>query len=201
MNNAATESASAGPEGSGARRRLSRGAVLGIMGVIAAVLAVSDQITKNWAVANLEELVPQPFLGEFLQLTLLYNTGAAWGMGSEITPVVTGAQITIVIGVIVFALKAVRSPGYALALGLVLGGALGNIHDRLLRDPSPFHGAVVDFLELPHWPVFNIADMAVVGGAILIIALGLFGIAADPATDAPAPESAQNRDTTPEEPR
>ncbi|WP_172895802.1 signal peptidase II [Brachybacterium vulturis] len=201
MNNAATESASAGPERSGARRRLSRGTVLGIMAAIAAVLAVIDQITKNWAVANLEELVPQPFLGEFLQLTLLYNTGAAWGLGSEITPVVTGLQIAIVIGVIVFALKAVRSPGYTLALGLILGGALGNIHDRLLRDPAPFHGAVVDFLELPHWPVFNIADMAVVGGAILIIALGLFGVAADPAADAPAPESQESRDTTPEEPR
>ncbi|ATG53274.1 signal peptidase II [Brachybacterium vulturis] len=171
------------------------------MAAIAAVLAVIDQITKNWAVANLEELVPQPFLGEFLQLTLLYNTGAAWGLGSEITPVVTGLQIAIVIGVIVFALKAVRSPGYTLALGLILGGALGNIHDRLLRDPAPFHGAVVDFLELPHWPVFNIADMAVVGGAILIIALGLFGVAADPAADAPAPESQESRDTTPEEPR
>src|SRR5699024_733832 len=83
--------------------------------------------------------------------------------------------------VIVFAIRAVRSPAYTLALGLILGGALGNIHDRLLRDPSPFHGAVVDFLELPHWPVFNVADMGVVGGAILIVALGLFGVAAAPA--------------------
>mgnify|MGYP000995928693 CR=1 FL=1 len=62
-----------------------------------------------------------------------------------------------------------------------MGGALGNIHDRLLRAPGPFHGAVVDFLELPNWPVFNVADMAVVGGAILVIALGLFGLDADPA--------------------
>ena len=194
-------SASAGPEWSGARRRLSRSTVLGIIAAIAAVLAVIDQITKNWAEANLPLLEPQPFLGEFLQLTLLYNTGAAWGMGSEITPVVTCLQIAIVIGVIIFALKAVRSPWYTVALGLILGGALGNIHDRLLRDPSPFHGAVVDFLELPNWPVFNIADMGVVGGAILIVVLGLFGVAADPAADAAEPDPAQSPSSTPEEQR
>ncbi|MDN6327763.1 MAG: signal peptidase II [Brachybacterium sp.] len=165
------------------------------------MLAVIDQITKNWAEANLPLLEPQPFLGEFLQLTLLYNTGAAWGMGSEITPVVTCLQIAIVIGVIIFALKAVRSPWYTVALGLILGGALGNIHDRLLRDPSPFHGAVVDFLELPNWPVFNIADMGVVGGAILIVVLGLFGVAADPAADAAEPDPAQSPSSTPEEQR
>ncbi|ATG56599.1 signal peptidase II [Brachybacterium ginsengisoli] len=177
------------------------------MVVIAVVLAVIDQITKNWAEANLPLLEPQPFLGEVLQLTLLYNTGAAWGMGAEITPVVTCLQIAIVIGVLVFAVKVVRSGWYTLALGLILGGALGNIHDRLLRDPSPFHGAVVDFLELPNWPVFNVADMGVVGGAVLVVALGLFGIAADPsadaggaAADAPA-ESEETTRTTSEEDR
>ncbi|AXK47138.1 signal peptidase II [Brachybacterium saurashtrense] len=160
---------------------MSRRAVLATIAALALVLAVIDQVTKNWAVANLPLLEPQPFLGEVLQLTLLYNSGAAWGMGSEITPVVTCLQIAIVLGVIVFAVRAVRSPWYALALGLVMGGALGNIHDRLLRAPSPFHGEVVDFLELPRWPVFNVADMGVVAGALLIVLLGLLGVAADPA--------------------
>ena len=155
--------------------------MLVLVGALAAVILIVDQLTKNWAVANLPELDPQPFLGEVLQLTLLYNSGAAWGIGAEITPVVTCLQIAIVIGVIVFAIRSVRSAWYALALGLIMGGALGNIHDRLLRDPSPFHGAVVDFLELPHWPVFNVADMGVVGGALLVVALGLFGLDADPA--------------------
>ena len=179
---------SAGPSRSGARRRLSRTAVLVTIAVIAVVLLVVDQVTKNWAEANLPLLEPQPFLGEFLQLTLLYNTGAAWGMGEGITPVVTCLQIAIVIGVIVFAVRSVRSPWYTLALGLIMGGALGNIHDRLLRAPGPFHGAVVDFLQFGRipvinydWPVFNIADMAVVGGAILVILLGLLGQDADPA--------------------
>ncbi|MGO2046823.1 signal peptidase II [Brachybacterium tyrofermentans] len=168
------------------------------MGVL---LAVVDQLTKNWAVSNLPELDPQPFLGEILHLTLLYNSGAAWGMGSEITPVVTGLQIAIVIGVIVFAVRSVRSLWYTLALGLILGGALGNIHDRLLRPPGPFHGAVVDFLELPHWPVFNVADMAVVGGAILVVLLGVIGLPADPAeaeerARAEAEDTAGAEDTT-----
>ena len=183
MNSALSQSASAGPEGSGARRRLSRRTVLWTIAAIGAVIAVIDQITKNWAVDSLPLLEPQPFIGEILQLTLLYNSGAAWGMGAEITPVVTCLQLVIVAGVIVFAVKAVRSPWYTAALGLIMGGALGNIHDRLLREPGPFRGAVVDFLELPSWPVFNIADMAVVGGAIMIVALGLFGVASDPAHD------------------
>ena len=183
MNSALSQSASAGPEGSGARRRLSRRTVLWTIAAIGAVIAVIDQITKNWAVDSLPLLEPQPFIGEILQLTLLYNSGAAWGMGSEITSVVTCLQLVIVAGVILFAVKAVRSPWYTAALGLIMGGALGNIHDRLLREPGPFRGAVVDFLELPSWPVFNIADMAVVGGAIMIVALGVFGVASDPAHD------------------
>ncbi|MEV0866621.1 signal peptidase II [Brachybacterium paraconglomeratum] len=193
-------STSAGPQRSGARRRLSRPAVLGVVGLLAVVLLVADQVTKNWAVATLPELDPQPFLGEVLKLTLLYNTGAAWGMGAEITPVVTCLQIAIVIGVIVFAVRSVRSPWYALALGLIMGGALGNIHDRLLRAPGPFHGAVVDFLELPNWPVFNVADMAVVGGAILVIALGLFGLDADPARAAQEQSEAEQEQARAAEP-
>lgn len=190
MSPAHSTTTSAGPEGSGARRRRSRPAALSLgtvltgVGVLAAVLAILDQVTKNWAEANLPLLEPQPFLGEVLQLTLLYNSGAAWGMGSEITPVVTCLQIVIAIGVVVFSVKAVRSAWYTLAMGLILGGALGNIHDRLLRPPGPFRGEVVDFLQLPNWPVFNVADMAVVGGAILVVLLGVIGVPSDPAADA-----------------
>lgn len=171
---------------------MSLGSVLTGVGVLAAVLAIVDQVTKNWAEANLPLLEPQPFLGEILQLTLLYNSGAAWGMGSEITPVVTCLQIVIAIGVVVFSLKAVRSVWYTLAMGLILGGALGNIHDRLLRPPGPFRGEVVDFLQLPNWPVFNVADMAVVGGAILVVLLGVIGVSADPAADAAREDAAES---------
>lgn len=148
--------------------------VLLVLLALAAAVLVLDQGTKRWALASLQELQPEPFLGP-LQLTLLFNSGAAWGMGSGITPVVTCVQIAIAVGVVVWAVRSVRVQGYAIALGLVLGGALGNIHDRLLRPPGPFRGEVVDFLQLPYWPVFNVADMAVVAGALLIILLGVLG--------------------------
>lgn len=181
MNRDGSEPTSAGPQGSGARRRLSLRTVLIVVVAVGVLLLIADQVTKNWAEANLPLLQPQPFLGEILQLTLLYNSGAAWGMGSGITPVVTVLQLGIVIGVVVFTVKAVRSTWYAIAMSLIFGGALGNIHDRLLRPPGPFRGEVVDFLQLPNWPVFNVADMAVVGGAILVILLGVIGVPADPA--------------------
>lgn len=186
MSRTASSATSADPTGVGARRRagLGLGPVLVIVLVLGGAIALIDQLSKNWAEANLPLLDPQPFLGEFLQFTLLYNSGAAWGMGSGITPVVTVLQIGIAIGVVVFAVRAVRSPWYALALAMILGGALGNIHDRLLRPPGPFRGEVVDFLELPNWPVFNIADMGVVGGAILVVLLGVIGVSPDPAREA-----------------
>lgn len=191
MNRAGSEPTSAGPQGSGARRRLSLRTVLITVVAFGALLLIADQITKNWAEGNLTLHQPQPFIGEILQLTLLYNSGAAWGMGAGITPVVTVLQLGIVLGVVVFTVKAVRSTWYAIAMSLILGGALGNIHDRLLRPPGPFRGEVVDFLELPNWPVFNVADMAVVGGAILVILLGLVGVPADPAVaEAEAAEKA-----------
>lgn len=186
MSRTASSATSADPTGVGARRRagLGLGPVLVIVLVLGGAIALIDQLSKNWAEANLPLLDPQPVLGEFLQFTLLYNSGAAWGMGSGITPVVTVLQIGIAIGVVVFAVRAVRSPWYALALAMILGGALGNIHDRLLRLPGPFRGEVVDFLELPNWPVFNIADMGVVGGAILVVLLGVIGVSPDPAREA-----------------
>ncbi|WP_010534061.1 signal peptidase II [Brachybacterium squillarum] len=186
MSRTASSATSADPTGVGARRRagLGLGPVLVIVLFLGGAIALIDQLTKNWAEANLPLLDPQPFLGEFLQFTLLYNSGAAWGMGSGITPVVTVLQIGIAIGVVVFAVRAVRSSWYALALAMILGGALGNIHDRLLRPPGPFRGEVVDFLELPNWPVFNIADMGVVGGAILVVLLGVIGVSPDPAREA-----------------
>lgn len=202
MSRTASSATSADPTGVGARRRagLGLGPVLVIVLVLGGAIALIDQLSKNWAEANLPLLDPQPFLGEFLQFTLLYNSGAAWGMGSGITPVVTVLQIGIAIGVVVFAVRAVRSPWYALALAMILGGALGNIHDRLLRPPGPFRGEVVDFLELPNWPVFNIADMGVVGGAILVVLLGVIGVSPDPAREAEedAAAAAAERDAEPQ---
>lgn len=192
MSHSATHDANAGRDASGVRRRLGLPVVLAAIAVLAAVIAVLDQVTKNWTEDNLSLHQPRPLIGEFLQLRLLYNSGAAFGMGAGITPVVTVVQIGIAIAVLIYAVMAVRSMWWTISLGLVLGGALGNIHDRLLRPPSPFRGEVVDFLELPNWPVFNIADMAVVGGAILVILLGVIGVPSDPAVaEAEAAEEAE----------
>ena len=141
---------------------------------------VIDQISKNWAEAALKANTSRPLIGEFLQLRLIYNSGAAWGMGASATPVVTALQIAIAVVVLVFLVRSARAWAWVIALGCVLGGALGNIHDRLLRPPGLFHGYVVDFLELPHWPIFNIADIAVVTGALLIVLLSLLGIDSAP---------------------
>lgn len=188
MTSSSTLSADAGRSASGVRRLrgprgIGVGAALAIGALPALVILVLDQWSKHWAQGNLELLEPRPLIGELLQLTLLYNSGAAWGMGSEITPVITVIQIAICLGALVFLSRSVRSIPWALALGLIVGGALGNIHDRLLRAPGPFRGEVVDFLALPHWPVFNVADMAVTSGAVLIVLLGVLGVAIDPAGD------------------
>lgn len=193
MSKRSTETANAGrnapgvrrvqtDDGDAVRRRagIGRSAIAGILLLVAAVVVTVDLVTKQWAENALVEGAARPLLGEFLQLRLIYNSGAAWGMGSGITPVVTCLQIAICIGAVVFAVRAVRSWSWALAIGLIVGGAVGNIHDRLLREPGPFLGRVVDFLELPHWPIFNVADIAVTSGAVLIVLLGLFGAPADP---------------------
>lgn len=152
------------------------------------LVVVADQASKAWAEATLEHNVSVPLLGEFLQWRLIYNSGAAFGMGSQITPILTCVQIAIAVGIVVGLVRVVRNRSWALALGLLLGGALGNIHDRLLRPPGPFHGYVVDFLELPRWPIFNIADIAVTSGAILLILLTFRGVPAGRAPAAPAEE-------------
>lgn len=186
MSHSSTTAADAGRSASGVRRVRAARAVdprvaISLAGALALVVLVLDLWTKHWAEHHLEPLEPQPLLGELLQLNLLYNSGAAWGMGAGITPVVTLVQIVICVGAVVVLVRAVRSVAWALALGLIVGGALGNIHDRLLRAPGPFRGEVVDFLALPHWPVFNVADMAVTTGAVLIVLLGLLGVPTDPA--------------------
>lgn len=185
MSSRSTHTADAGRSASGVRRvrgrGVGRGTAIALLALPALAVLVADLVTKHWALVHLEPSVPRDLLGSVLKLRLIRNSGAAWGMGSGITPVVTCLQIAICLGAVVVLVRSVRSRPWALALGLIVGGALGNIHDRLLRSPGPFRGEVVDFLELPHWPIFNVADMAVTSGAILVVLLGVLGVHADPA--------------------
>ncbi len=145
--------------------------------LLAAVVYVADRQTKAWALSELTPGRPRELIGEILQLRLVFNPGAAFSLGTGSTWVFTIVQAAVSIGIVVLAWRIARWQ-WRLGLGLVLGGALGNLTDRLTREPGFGVGHVVDFLELPNWPVFNIADSAIVSGAVILAAATIFGVPA-----------------------
>ena len=155
------------------RRRL-----VGVIALVAALALAADQVTKALALEHLRENVAVPVLGELLQLRLVFNPGAAFSIGTGVTWLLTLVAVVVVV-VVARVARGVGSRGWALALGLLLGGALGNLVDRLTRPPGFARGHVVDFLELPRWPVFNVADAAISVAAVLIVVLALRGIGVD----------------------
>jgi signal peptidase II len=136
--------------------------------LVAVVVVIVDQVTKSWALDNLT--VPRHVLGP-INLILTFNRGAAFSIGTGISPIVEAVVIVLVVVVVAFSSRMSRAaPLWAsVALGLLLGGALGNLGDRLFRD-IPFHSAaVVDFIQLVSWwPVFNVADASIVAGVALL---------------------------------
>ena len=128
---------------------------------------LADQVTKAVALAKLDDGRTHPVIDGVLHWTLQRNPGAAFGIFRRAPVLFTVIAIVIVIAIVVSAPR-VRDTLNGLALGLVLGGALGNLADRLFRPPGPFRGRVIDFIDLRVWPTFNVADMAVVFGAILL---------------------------------
>jgi signal peptidase II len=147
------------------------------LGVVVAVY-VLDQLTKRWAERALSDGQPRHVVGDLIQLRLAHNAGAAFSTGTSYTVVLTLIALTVIVICLRMAGR-LRSRGWAVALGLVVGGALGNVTDRLFRDPSPFRGHVVDFIEFPHWPIFNIADSAITIAAALFVWLAYRGIRLD----------------------
>jgi signal peptidase II len=146
--------------------------------LVAVPVYVADQLTKLWAVAHLEPGHPQALVGPVLQLNLTRNSGAAFSIATGATWVLTAIACSVVVFIVVIA-RRLGSRGWAVALGLLLGGSLGNLTDRMFRAPGPGRGHVVDFLELPHYPIFNIADSAIVSAAVLIAVLAFRGIGVD----------------------
>jgi signal peptidase II len=147
--------------------------------VLAAVLVyLADQLTKAWATANLEPGQPRALVGSVLELNLTRNSGAAFSIATGATWVLTLIASAVVVFIVITA-RRLGSLGWALALGLLLGGSLGNLTDRMFRAPGPARGHVVDFLALPNFPVFNIADSAIVSAAVLIAILAFRGISLD----------------------
>lgn len=145
---------------------------------VAVPIYIADQLTKAWASANLQPDQPRDLLGSVLQLNLTHNPGAAFSIGTGATLALT-AIACVVVGFVVVTARRLGSRGWAVALGLLLGGSLGNLTDRMLRAPGPGRGHVVDFMQLPHWPIFNIADSAIVSAAVLIAVLAFRGISVD----------------------
>lgn len=147
--------------------------------LVAAALYGVDQLTKYLVVANLELGRVVPVLGEVLQLRYVRNDGAAFSIGSGFTWVFTIASTLIAIAIVWYA-RRLRSLPWAVTLGLVLGGALGNLTDRLVREPSFGLGHVIDFIQLYAFPaIFNIADMGVVIGMGAFILLTFRGRTVD----------------------
>jgi signal peptidase II len=141
---------------------------------VAAVVFAADAISKAVVVDKLAHRGPVHLVGSVLTLTLTRNAGAAFSVGVGATLVFT-AVAAVVIVVIVRTAARLRSRAWAVALGLLLGGACGNLADRLFRSPGPLRGEVVDWIHLTHWPVFNVADAAITCGAILALLLSARG--------------------------
>ncbi len=158
--------------GPGTRRRLL------MFSVVAALAWAGDVATKVVAVDTLTGREPVEVVPGVLDLTLTRNPGAAFSLGTDVTALLTVVAL-VVVGVVLRLSVRIADRAWAVALGLLLGGALGNLTDRMLREPAPLQGHVVDFLRLPSWPVFNLADSCIVVAAVLIALQSVRGIAID----------------------
>ncbi|MFN8076350.1 MAG: signal peptidase II [Kineosporiaceae bacterium] len=146
-------------------------------GVFALALAV-DQITKAWAESALAGGRVIEVLDPVMQLRLVRNPGAAFSFATNATWIFTIIASVVVVAVAVAA-RRLGSAWWAVALGLLAGGACGNLVDRLVRPPAVGRGHVIDFLEWPNFPVFNVADSCVVTAAIMIAVAALRGVSLD----------------------
>lgn len=153
-----------------------------LLAVVAVAVIAADQVSKWWALENVADRT----IGVVwtLQLHVTRNTGAAFSMfGQGGWGPVIGVVALAVVGLLVWQGRTITSRTGAVALGLILGGALGNLADRLFRaHDGVLNGAVVDFIDLQWWPVFNVADAGVVVGSILLVLATLFS-SDEPARD------------------
>lgn len=147
------------------------GLILGI----GALALLADQGTKVLALERLERGDPVEFIGSLLRFNLTSNPGAAFSTGTNLTPYISVFGCIALVVVLVVS-RRVATPLWAVAMGLLLAGIAGNLFDRFFREPGPLRGHVIDFLELPNWPIFNVADICINVAAGLIILQSLRGI-------------------------
>jgi signal peptidase II len=141
-----------------------------------------DVVSKVIVVSSLSHRAPIRLLGGLLTLRLLRNSGAAFSIGTSMTIVFTVIAAAVIFYILRTARK-LQSLPWAITLGLLLGGAMGNLADRIFRAPGLFRGDVVDWIELPHWPVFNLADSAIVCGGVVAVLLASRGMHLDGTRD------------------
>ena len=146
-----------------------------LLAVVALVVLAADQLTKVWALAVLTQGERTPVLGDLLGLELIFNSGAALSFASGTTWIFTIAAVGVSV-VILRVSRRLGSTTWAVGLGLLLGGALGNLIDRLFRPPGFAVGHVVDFIAYGQVFIGNVADIAIVVAAVLIVLLSLRGI-------------------------
>ncbi|NEE11493.1 signal peptidase II [Streptomyces sp. SID7499] len=163
------EATAARPRG---RRRIA------VLFAVAAFAYAIDLISKLIVVAKLEHHPPIEIVGDWLKFEAIRNAGAAFGFGEAFTVIFTMIAAAVIVVIARLARKLYSLP-WAIALGLLLGGALGNLTDRIFRAPGVFEGAVVDFIAPKHFAVFNLADSAIVCGGILIVLLSFKGLDPD----------------------
>ena len=163
------------PVDPGQRRRC-----LWTLGLMALGVVVVDQLVKAWVVGSIKPRIesgegPIELLGGLVKFTYLENTGAAFSMGSGYTWIFSIVAVVVAV-VILRTSRKLGSVWWAIALGGLLGGLLGNLTDRLTRPPGPGLGYVVDFIQLPNFAVFNVADMFITCSAVLMVILALRGV-------------------------
>ena len=151
-----------------------------ILAGVAVLAVVLDQLVKWWVVSELRPRIesgegPIVLLGGLLKFTYVENTGAAFSIGAGYTWIFSIVAVIVAV-IIVRISRRLGSLGWAIALGGLLGGLLGNLIDRLSRPPSPGMGYVVDFISLPYFAVFNIADMFITLSAVGMVVLALRGV-------------------------
>jgi len=174
-----------------------RGRLLAAMLVIAAVVVAGDQVSKALIVNWLPGRPPVRLLDGLITLRLTFNAGAAFSLGTSYT-VITTLFVCGVIAFVVHTARRLRSLAWSAGFGLLLGGAAGNLGDRLFRAPGPLRGQVVDWINLPHFPwTFNLADSAITCAAVLIALLALRGLRLDGTIAARAPGSARDHPAEP----
>jgi signal peptidase II len=169
-----------------------------MLAAVAVLAYASDQVTKAVALATLADGSPRPFIGEVIRFKLIGNPGAALSLGASNTWVMTGIALAVLVAIVVVA-RDLGSRSWALALGLLLGAAVGNLTDRFVRPPGGGQGHVVDFIDYNRWFIGNVADIWIVGAACLVVILAMLGIGVDgrrerdkrAAEAADAPEAAE----------